>query len=144
MQPKTIILIVFIIAIVFIMAIFGYFKATAGVSQGEEYAQIEITPDTFDFGEIDYGEIGKHTYQVKNLGQADLIIKKVATSCGCTTAEVSKEIIAPGQTAELIVSYDTGAMSGPHGMGDQERIIYVKTNDPINPQAEVTFTAYVK
>ncbi len=68
----------------------------------------------------------------------------MATSCACTSAKVTKEKIAPGKEADLNVTYDTGAMSGPHGKGSQERIIYIKSNDPINPQAEVTIKAYVR
>ncbi len=127
------------------LAIYGYFNAIPGVEdQTEGLPKIEVRPESFDFGEIEYGEIVRYTFKVKNLGDEVLEIKRVATSCGCTTAEVTKDRIAPGEEADLNVAYDTGAMSGPHGKGEQERIIYVKSNDPISPQVEVTITAYVK
>ena len=124
---------------------YGYLKAIPGAGdQGINLPKIEITPKSFDFGEIKYGETVEYIFMVKNIGKDILEIKKVATSCACTAGSINKERINPGEEAELLVSYDTGAMSGPHGKGKQERIIYVKSNDPINPQVEVMIHAIVQ
>lgn len=125
------------------LLIFGYFKAIPG-SDDENHPKISITPSSFDFKEIEYGQVVEYVFKVKNLGNEVLEIKKIATSCACTTGEINKEKINPNEEAELLVKYDTGAMSGPHGKGEQERIIYVKSNDPSNPQAEVMIYAHVK
>lgn len=126
-------------------SIYGYFSAVPGVeNNGQDYPKIEITPQIFDFGQVEYGQILEYTFKIKNLGQQVLEIKKVATSCGCTTAQVSQERINPQEEIEMKVVYDTGAMSGAHAHGDQERIIYVKSNDPINPQVEVIISALVR
>ena len=127
------------------MAVYGYFKAIPGVGdQADNLPEIEITPTCFDFGNIEYGKVLEYTFKVKNLGEETLEIKRVATSCACTTAEVTKEKINPSEEAELLVTYDTGAMSGPHGKGEQERVIYVKSNDPINSQVEIMIYAYIR
>lgn len=126
-------------------AIYGYFGATPGAEeQAGAQPVIEITPKDFDFGAIKYGQIVEHNFRIKNLGSEILEIKRVATSCACTTAKVLKNQINPGEEIDLMVTYDTGAMSGAHGKGKQERIIYVKSNDPINPQVEVMIYANVK
>lgn len=129
-----------LILIIIGLGIFGYFKAVP--SEGN--AKIEVNPKSFDFGEVEYGQILEHSFEVKNIGSEILEIKRVATSCACTAGRVVKEKLAPREETELLVTYDTGAMSGPHGRGKQERIIYIKTNDPINPQVEVKIQAYVK
>lgn len=136
----------FIITLVILgLAVYGYFQSIPGVDdQTENRPKIEITPEDFDFGEIQYGEIVQHTFKVKNLGNEVLEIKRVATSCACTTAKIGLEKINPGEEAELLVNYDTGAMSGAHARGEQERIIYVKSSDPVNPQVEVIIYADVK
>ncbi|MFH1841214.1 MAG: DUF1573 domain-containing protein [Candidatus Nealsonbacteria bacterium] len=143
-KPLIIFLIVGIIALILLG--YGYFKATPGVGEGqsENFPKIEITPKYFDFGQASYGDVLEHVFKLKNLGKEPLEIKRVATSCSCTTAKVVEEIVAPGQETELVVTYDTGAMSGPHGMGDQERIIYVKSSDPLNPQVEITIHARIE
>lgn len=127
------------------LAVAGYFKAIPGAGgSGEDQPRIEMSPESFDFGDIDYGQIVEYDFSVKNTGTKSLEIKRVATSCSCTTAKVSQEIIDPGQAVNLHVRYDSGAMGLAHGKGEQERIIYVKSNDPSNPQAEVIIFANVK
>jgi len=146
MSQKTIIIAVIIILAIFGLATVGYFKAVPGVEyQTDSRPQIEITPKVFDFGEIEYGKIAEHTFKIKNLGGEVLEIKRVATSCACTSAEVGKKILGLDEETDLNVTYDTGLMGdSPHAKGDQERIIYVKSSDPVNPQVEVTIHAYVK
>jgi len=145
MSQKTIIIAVIIILAIFGLATVGYFKAVPGVEyQTDSRPQIEITPKVFDFGEIEYGKIAEHTFKIKNLGGEVLEIKRVATSCACTSAEIEKEILKPNEQVNLKVIYNTGLMSGSHAKGEQERIIYVKSSDPVNPQVEVTIHAYVK
>ncbi len=139
MKSKGILFLCIILAILG-LAVFGYFKAVS--SEGN--AKIEISPKSFDFGEIEYGQIVEHAFKVKNSGNDVLEIKRVATSCACTTGKVEKDKLDSGEETDLLVIYDSGAMSGPHGKGEQERIIYIKSNDPINPQVEVTIHAYVK
>jgi len=141
MSKKIIIGLVFVVA----FSIYGYFSAVPGVeNNGQDQPKIEISPQTFDFSEVEYGQTLEYTFKIKNLGNQILEINKVATSCGCTTAQISQEKINPQEEVELKVIYDTGAMSGAHAKGNQERIIYVKSNDPINPQVEVTISAYVR
>lgn len=133
-----------IILLVLALAVIGYFKAVSGTLK-EKNPKIEISPASFDFGQIDFGVIAKKTFEIKNSGTDVLKINRVSTSCSCTTAKVSDENLEPGQTAELLVSYDTAAMgTGSHGKGNQQRIIYVRSNDPKNPQVEATITAFVK
>ena len=143
MSPKVKFSLILIIVILGIVS-YGYFKATPGAgNQSGNLPKIEVTPAYFDFGEINYGEVVNYSFKVKNLGNEILEIKRVATSCSCASAKIAKEKIGPGEEIELLVSYDSGAM-GPHGKGEQERIIYIKSNDPINPHVEVTIYATVK
>jgi len=130
--------------IVLTIAVLGYFKAIPGTNDREgDFPRIEIGPDVFDFGEISYGDVVSYSFRVKNSGQETLEIRRVATSCACTTARISQDRLEPGEEAELLVSYDSAAMA-LHGSGREERIIYVRSNDPVNPQVEVTIYATVK
>lgn len=138
---------VFLILVILILglAVFGYFNSIPGAeNQTNNLPKIEISPQDFDFGDIDYGQVVEYSFKIKNLGKEILEIKRVATSCACTTAKIAKEIINPGEETDLIVRYDTGLMAGSHGKGRQERIIYVKSNDPVNPQIEAVIYANVK
>lgn len=117
-------------------AVIGYIKAVPGAKGGDNLPVIEIVPDSYDFGEIQYKDIVTRSFKIRNNGSAVLEITRVATSCGCTTAKVAKTILESGEETELEVVYNSGQMTGSHGKGQQERIIYIKSNDPINPQIE--------
>lgn len=144
MKLKLIYLILFIVAVIGLIA-YGYFRAVPGVeNQSVDRPEIIIIPASFDFGDVAYGDLAEYTFKVKNLGKKTLEINKIATSCGCTTAEVEKEILNPGEETNLFVKYNTGLMSGAHAKGEQERIIYIKSNDPLTPQIEATIKAYVR
>lgn len=137
-------LIIFVIIFV-TFAIYGYFKSVPGLDDlTEKYPIIEVIPESFDFGEIQYGDIVEHTFKIKNSGEEVLEINRLSTSCACTNAEIEKETLNPKEEVNLLVTYNTGLMTGAHAKGNQERIIYIKSNDPVNPQIEITIKAYVK
>lgn len=75
------------------------------------YSQIEkslrFIPDKVDFGVI-REESGKVSMKVKavNISPDTTYIVSARTSCGCSAAEYSEEMIAPGDTTEVTVSYD--------------------------------------
>jgi len=104
--------------------------------------KIEIIPDSYDFGNVPYEKI-KHTFLVRNAGAAPLEIKGVSTSCGCTKATVESETIMPGETTNLLVTFDPNIM-GDNETGEILRVIYIKSNDPGQPEVEVEIKANVK
>lgn len=75
------------------------------------YAQIEKTlrfiPDKVDFGMI-REEDGKVSRKVKavNISADSTFIISARTSCGCSAAEYSDSMLAPGDTTEVTLSYD--------------------------------------
>jgi len=50
------------------------------------------------------------------------------TSCGCTTAALTKSDLGPGESIGLSVSVNTGGFSGT-----VDRTVTVQSNDPVNP-----------
>jgi hypothetical protein len=95
--------------------------------------QIEITPASHDFGDIPYHKV-ETDFQVRNAGGSMLEILSVSTSCGCTTAEIGSKALTAGQTAQLHVTFDPTLMGEK---GDILRMVYVKSNDPDRPEAEI-------
>ncbi len=79
-----------------------------GVAQAQDRkAVISADQIEHDFGTIKIanGPV-KHTFVVKNTGNAPLVITRVVASCGCTTLNFDKEPIAPGKTAKINVTFD--------------------------------------
>lgn len=84
------------------------------VASAQKKAVISAPESAYNFGDIKETD-GKvsHTFQIKNEGEAPLVITRVIASCGCTTPEWTREPIAPGKTGELTVTFDPTGRPGP-------------------------------
>ncbi len=103
--------------------------------------KLAVTPTSWDFGEIPV-EIVEHTFTLKNDGGSTLHIQNVSTSCGCTEAILSATDLPPGETSEMVVSFDPNAHPGSYGRF--VRLVYLQSNDPERPEVQIEITATVK
>jgi len=117
---------------------------------------------------IDYGKIAMDkgaismSFPVTNTGSEPVIVKRMYTSCMCTTAQldiggkrsslvgmqghgvndrVLQEVL-PGETVEVITYFDPNA-HGPSGVGINQRAVYLETNSAASPFIELSFMADV-
>lgn len=67
----------------------------------------------YDYGTIVAGEKVKYSYKLKNTGSEPLIISNCKGSCGCTVPVCPTAPIAPGETAEIPVEFDSKGKNGP-------------------------------
>ena len=77
----------------------------------------------FDFGDIKQGVVVEHVFQFTNTGDSTLLIQKAYSSCGCTIPSFPKEGIAPGQSAQITVKFNSEGK-----MGLNNKIITILTN----------------
>lgn len=89
---------------------------------------ITFTESSVNFGDINQGDKVSHTFQLKNTGTAPLIISNVAATCGCTVPSWPKEPIAPGQSADIQVSFNS---AGKVGAQNSVVRIYSNASEPI-------------
>jgi rhodanese-related sulfurtransferase len=89
-----------------------------------------------DFGAIpQYSGTVETTFAITNDGTETLEIGALSTSCACTKADISKKNIPVGDSAVLTVVFDPDLHAEPEGVF--ERTVFVPTNDPAVPEAEV-------
>jgi hypothetical protein len=69
----------------------------------EKTTAVEVDKTTHDFGAIKTGESSYAVFRLKNIGEHPLLISRVATSCGCASAEWERQPVAAGQTTEVKV-----------------------------------------
>lgn len=61
---------------------------------------------TYNFKKVDKGAKNVvHEFEFTNTGNGNLIINDVTTSCGCARPEFPKNIIAPGKTGKIKVTF---------------------------------------
>lgn len=84
---------------------------TAGVNETASVSvhgpHLTLDPEEYDFGKIRQsgGTVSK-TFNVFNNGSEDVTINEVLTSCSCTTAEIDKKLLRPGEQGTLTVVFD--------------------------------------
>lgn len=91
-----------------------------------------------DFGAVNCGDKIERTLKFRNVGTADLNIAYARATCGCAVTALSGNTIAPNGEGEIKILLDT---KGRQGM--QEHKIYVTSNDPVTPIAQIQLTGRV-
>lgn len=138
-------------------------KSTTTSQVTSEVLAVEATPKFYDLGNVPInGGVVTKEYSIKNTSAATIKLKKVATSCMCTTASVqiggeetkffgmeghgdanppvNKEMGA-GEEGKVVVRFDPAA-HGPQGVGPFNRVVYLTFSDPAGIK-ELTFSGVV-
>jgi len=100
---------------------------------------IRLAERTWDFGVIDQAGHFTHKFRLSNSGTAELAIKKLESSCGCTAALASDSLIAPGESTEIELTFSSKDFEGP-----QTKFVAVYTNDPAEPRLDLVLKAFVR
>lgn len=152
------------LAAIVILVLFG--SNTGENSTPELYSTgaLAVSESSFDFGNvpINGGDV-YHEFSVKNTGTERVVIQRVYTSCGCTTAALTDASgntygpfgmpghgfpletnieIPPTETITVKAIFDPAA-HGPSGIGLAERSVYLETNSAQSPKLELSFRAVV-
>jgi hypothetical protein len=75
-------------------------------------AQITVDKEVHDYGTVEQGANGECVFIITNSGTEALVISDCKGSCSCTIPIWPKEPIKPGETARIVVKYDTNRV-GP-------------------------------
>ena len=86
----------------------------------------------FETMEVDYGTIEQDSepfrvFTFTNTGTEPVLITNARGSCGCTVPSYSKAPVAPGESSEIKVRYDT------HRLGQFRKRVTLTTNVPGDP-----------
>ncbi len=87
--------------------------------------KIEIDHETHDFGVMDVGERGRHTFTVRNVGTADLRLQSGGTSCKCTLLNSPNGMLKPGEHKTVEIEWQAPE---PKENFHQGGVLF--TNDP--------------
>jgi len=107
----------------------GYADDTNAPELDEDNKRPKAVADEMlhEFGSMELGEKGSHTFIIKNEGDDVLKISKGASTCKCTVSDLPSNEIPPGETAEVFLEWEPKAKS--RNFSQQARIW---TNDPDN------------
>lgn len=82
------------------------------VVKAEDGPVAAIPELNYNFGTVSQGQSVEHEFVVRNDGDADLVIQRIAPSCGCTAAAMSASAIKPGASEKIKVTFNTAGFHG--------------------------------
>jgi hypothetical protein len=97
-----------------------------------------IDTEEYHFGQCIMGDVITHDFVLTNIGKSPLVVHKVKTSCGCTTSDLEKDTIAPGESTKIKARFST---YNKHG--GQAKEIFLITNDPDQPKVTMRIMGHV-
>lgn len=109
----------------------------------ETHTAVILSPSTYDFGRVRYGDIPTTTFTLTNNTPNPLSLTRISTSCSCTQAKAEKTQLDPHESTKIIVSFNPAIHKDDTDLGNLTRTIYIETNNPNFPQLTVTITAFV-
>lgn len=105
--------------------------STARAQLTWEKTEVELHP-----GPADKQAVG--TFRFENKSDKPIRIMSVHTSCGCTTAGKTKDVVAPGEKSEITATFNIGDRTGV-----QQKQITVQTDDQKQPTTILTLKAVI-
>ena len=100
--------------------------------------KLVLQQTSYDFGDIKQGEKVSHDFVLSNSGGDLLTISNVTASCGCTAAAPEKNELAPGESTNLTVTFNSSGRRGK-----QNKTVRIFSNDPQNPEMALSITGVV-
>jgi hypothetical protein len=107
--------------------------------ESQERAKTTMTFDKtiHDFGTIKQGDQVECVFKVSNTGNEPLVIENAKGSCGCTVPDYPKEPIAPGQTKDIKVKFNSAGKAN----NQQKTVTLTANTEPL--QSVLTIKAFV-
>ena len=99
--------------------------------------RVQVDQEEYDFGRMERDSKLKHTFVVKNIGEAPLTLKEVATTCKCTIGSLRDGQVPPGGWTEVVLEWTALTNSSSF-----RQSATIETNDPRRPR--ITLTVFGK
>jgi hypothetical protein len=137
------------------IALFTFFRVPEKIESGGGVMATPVTVHDFGLVPVSRGVVSTEV-PLANIGEDDLVISFLDSSCGCTTAQIIndgesgpifgmsshgksprdwKTIIAPGKKASLKIFYDPRVH--PNFRGPGTRVVTIFTNAKSTPEKQV-------
>lgn len=100
--------------------------------------KIQVDAHMLTLGKLLRGDSMNFQYTITNLGKEKLLIRGVNTTCGCTATTIGKTELKRGESTVVKVTFNSEGREG-----EQEKYIYIVSNDPVTPELRIGFTAEV-
>jgi hypothetical protein len=112
--------------------------AVAACCASQASAQLSWDTRQLDFHPKPEELVVKGEFAFTNIGKAPITITDVKTSCGCTTAALTKKVYAPGEKGAIATTFTMGDRTGL-----QQKQVVVRTDYPEEMFIQLTVRVFI-
>jgi hypothetical protein len=105
----------------------------------QQWARKMFKTTNHEFGVVARGSKQEFSFEFTNIYKEDIHIASVRSSCGCTTASVTKDRLKTYEKAEVIAAYNTRSF-----LGSKRATITVVIDEPYYAEVQLTVTGYIR
>lgn len=104
--------------------------------------KIQVDIELYDFGVAADGTVVEFFVTITNVGDQRLSITRVSYNCSCTSYELPRRDLNPGESVKMKIRFNTSGYSRYVQPVSQTVTLY--TNDPGRPQVTITVRGVVR
>lgn len=101
-------------------------EGQGSINPNVKMPKLKIDNRVHNFGKMEVNQALAQNFRITNEGEKPISFRSVYSRCNCTSYRVVPEILAPGATGTLTVTYR------PKSLGKQEEEVYVVINAPFS------------
>lgn len=106
---------------------------------GQEWARKMFETTSHDFGGVARGSKVEYAFKFKNIYKEDVHVLSVRSSCGCTTAEVTRDTLKTYETSEIVAHFNTRSF-----LGSKSATITVTIDKPFYAEVQLQVGGYIR
>ena len=110
-------------------------SAVGAQAQGIPLQQIQVTPSSYDFGDVPVYAVAQGTLTVKNVGGAPLVVTQVKTKLPFGDNATSFTVM-PGKSKNITILF------APQSPGAASGYCTINSNDPSNPLVIIPLSGF--
>lgn len=113
----------------------GYSGQT--VASRVHWSQSLTENKSHDFGTVAKASAQQHVFRFTNTLDGDLQLTSIRASCGCIKPKILTQSVKPGETAEVLIDFDTKNFEGQRAA---TATLGLQRKNPYSEYAEIQFT----
>jgi len=113
--------------------------AWSAEAAAQEWAKKLFETNSHDFGIVARGSKQEYSFIVNNIFKEDIHISGLRSSCGCTTARITKETLKTHEQSEIVVAYNTKSF-----LGGKSATVTVTFDEPYYAEVQLTVKGYIR
>ena len=117
-----------------LFAILAFSTMLANTSDAQDWARKMFKEYVHDFRKVPLGEIPEYRFEIQNIYKEDIRIRSISSSCGCTIASASKNVLKMWEKGEILCRFNTPAV----GAGFKQATITVRFDRPFVGEVQLT------